>query len=138
VKPIDLWRPWRGPFSASQTERVLRSLPAILYMAMIFLMSATPGEQVPVVIDDRVGHFVLYFGLGVMLMFAAAGFSGEGMTLRHVAGAFVVAAIFAVTDEWHQSFVHGRDSSLRDLLFDFLGAGSAQVLLWSFAGAPSR
>jgi uncharacterized protein YfiM (DUF2279 family) len=138
VRPIDLWRPWRGPFSASQAERVLRTVPAILYMAMIFLMSATPGEQVPVVIDDRIAHFVLYFGLGVTLMLAAAGLSGEGMTLRHVGGAFMLAVIFAVSDEWHQSFVHGRDSSVKDLFFDFLGAGSAQVLLWNVAGAPKR
>lgn len=35
--------------------------------------------------------------------------------------ALVIAGLYAVVDEWHQSFVVGRDSSLLDLLVDFVG-----------------
>jgi VanZ family protein len=35
--------------------------------------------------------------------------------------ACVMASLYAVFDEWHQSFVVGRDSSLLDLLVDFIG-----------------
>lgn len=34
----------------------------------------------------------------------------------------VIAALYACTDEWHQSFVPGRTSTLNDVLIDSLGA----------------
>ena len=44
--------------------------------------------------------------------------------------AFVMAGLYAVLDEWHQSFVVGRDSSLLDLLVDFAGIAIVLFLLY--------
>lgn len=98
------------------------------------MVSSVHGSDVPQVVDDRVAHFVVYFGLGTLTMFSAAGFGPHELTLRHTIAAFAVAVAFAVSDEWHQSFVPGRDSSLKDLIFDTLGAGSAQSLIWLMMG----
>lgn len=43
--------------------------------------------------------------------------------------AFVVALLYAASDEWHQSFVPGRDGTVHDVIID--GAGAALgLLLW--------
>lgn len=36
--------------------------------------------------------------------------------------AFAFAVVFAASDEWHQTFVPGRDGCLRDVLIDTGGA----------------
>lgn len=53
--------------------------------------------------------------------------------------AFVMAGLYAVFDEWHQSFVVGRDSSLLDLLIDFIGIAVVLIVLYrraSLRAAP--
>ncbi|MEX2043905.1 MAG: VanZ family protein, partial [Opitutus sp.] len=42
--------------------------------------------------------------------------------------AFVVAAVFGATDEWHQSFVPGRTSEWADWIADALGAALAVMM----------
>ena len=44
--------------------------------------------------------------------------------------AFAFAAAFAASDEWHQTFVPGRDGCVRDVLIDTGGALLA-ALFWS-------
>jgi len=39
---------------------------------------------------------------------------------------FMFCIFYALSDEWHQSFVLGRTSTIRDVGFDFLG----MVLAW--------
>ena len=41
----------------------------------------------------------------------------------------VVTALYAITDELHQSFVPGRDPSLRDVAIDVAGALMAVAIL---------
>jgi VanZ family protein len=43
-----------------------------------------------------------------------------------------VAVLFAITDEWHQTFVPSREGSPRDVLIDAAGALLALVALWRF------
>lgn len=109
--------------------------PTVVYMILIFLSSSVPGRNLPGVVDDRIAHFLVYFGLGVTTMLSAAGFAPEGISLAHFLAALVVTLLFALSDEWHQSFVAGRDSSAKDLAFDMLGAGSAEALIWVLTGA---
>jgi VanZ family protein len=54
-----------------------------------------------------------------------------------VAGACVIASVYGVFDEWHQSFVPGRYGSLGDVALDALGAVLGVLLAASFAPAAS-
>jgi len=49
---------------------------------------------------------------------------------QEAACAVVIAVLFAVTDEWHQTFVPGRDGRLADVLLDGSGALAAMLGLW--------
>lgn len=52
-------------------------------------------------------------------------------TARHAAGAWLIAVAYAISDEWHQSFVPSRGSSPVDVLIDAGGATLGIVLVWA-------
>jgi VanZ family protein len=101
---------------------VLRWLPALLVMLIIFLFSAQPSSELPN-FDwaDRIvkkGGHVAGYALLALSYWRALGFLPERRWL-----AWCLAILYALTDEFHQSFVPGRGPSMWDvLIFDNLGA----------------
>ena len=68
---------------------------------------------------DKVAHFSVYGLLGTLLCRALRpGWRGAVLAL-------VIASFFGATDEWHQSFVPGRDADVMDWLADTSGAALA-------------
>jgi VanZ family protein len=47
--------------------------------------------------------------------------------------AWLVSAIFAASDEFHQSFVQSRTAAVGDVMFDIVGASVGLVICWWFA-----
>jgi VanZ family protein len=76
-------------------------------------------------------HFVNYFILS-LLLFRAFRAQNKGWALRWSVLAVLLAASYAATDEYHQSFEAGRGPSAMDTLLDTAGASAAQVVVWSF------
>ena len=74
-------------------------------------------------------HLTEYFILGWLLLLAIRG-PEHGWKLRWALLALLIAAGYSATDEWHQSFVPGRNSSAWDSLLDTTGAATAQVDTW--------
>ena len=64
-------------------------------------------------------HAVGYAMLGVAYFFVLP--SRLNVPYR-IAMAFLMTGLFALSDEFHQSFVEGRTSSLRDVSIDMFGA----------------
>ncbi len=101
---------------------VSRWLPALGMMTLIFAFSSVPGEVMP-----RFGwaEFVVKKGahMAAYALLALSFWRGLGWQGRRAGLAWLLAVIYAVTDEVHQSFVPGRQPSLADVLvFDALGA----------------
>jgi VanZ family protein len=46
--------------------------------------------------------------------------------------AWVFTVLYAIFDEWHQSFVPGRVASMKDVMFDSFGAMVALLLIYFF------
>ena len=91
--------------------------PPLALMALIFFLSAQPdlssGLGTADTILRKLAHMVEY-GLLWFLWWRALGYGNP----------LVPAAIaigYAITDEIHQSFVHGRQAAIHDVLID--GAG---------------
>jgi VanZ family protein len=105
----------------------LRWLPALLIMVMIFLISAQPSSHLPNfnwadTFVKKGGHIVGYAVLA-FTYWRALEFKGNKRWV-----AWFLAILFALTDEFHQSFVAGRHSTIWDvMLFDNLGA---LISLW--------
>jgi VanZ family protein len=85
------------------------------------------------VILRKLGHFTEYAILAALLWRGLRGtFTAVGSSLLALA-TFVIAAGFAASDEFHQSFVPSRTASARDVMIDCLGALCAIALCALFA-----
>lgn len=109
-------------------------------MAAIFYISSLPPAQLPVPPgwDDRLLHFLAYFGLGLLLMFSAAAFGADGWPAGRYLMAGTIGILYGASDEWHQSFVPGREASMLDLAFDAVGVVTALIAVRGLLGEVAR
>jgi VanZ family protein len=112
------------------SAHLLRWLPAIACMVLIFMLSDRPGLAIS---DDPsvdgplrfLAHLGIYGVLGFLLVYALGGVAGADGRLRpaqRAVLAFALATLYGVSDEIHQSFVADRTGRLDDVLTDALGA----------------
>lgn len=109
---------------------IWRWFPALFVMAIIFVLSGTPGAELPVFgsldwLIKEGGHLIGYALLGWSYLHGLGKFSRK--TAISACG---LAFLYALTDEYHQSFVPGRDSSVLDLGVDALGAALGAWCRW--------
>jgi VanZ family protein len=102
-------------------------------MGVIFALSATPSLASPLApfsdfILRKLAH-VAEYGILTALLWRAL--RTHLVTTHAVQIAALVAALYAVSDEWHQTFVPGREGSLRDVAVDALGIAGVSVWLRS-------
>ena len=101
------------------------TITTVFYMFFIFYLSHIPQDNLPeqsssgIENIDLLFHFVEYSILGYLLF---QSISVENLlTINPLHGTFVIGILFALSDEYHQSFVPGRHMSLMDIIFDCLG-----------------
>lgn len=103
-----------------------RALP-YAWITFWFLLSATPGEDLPAISHvphlDKVVHATSFMIL--ICLFALAGKRERGEWMPHAIGA---AVMFAILDELHQTRVPGRSPSVLDALADLTGVGLGILL----------
>ena len=81
----------------------------------------------------KLGHFTEYAVLSLFLWRALRA-SLIGKSDAAVAAiSFGLAALFAASDEFHQSFIPTRTASPHDVLVDCIGAAFAIAICWSAA-----
>src|SRR5690349_64608 len=103
---------------------LLRWITLLAWAGMIFLLSNQPGLAVS---DDpgvdrplrRVAHITVYAVLTLLVTWALTGRRQPSARLAIVGG--VLALIYGVTDEWHQTMVPSRSGRPEDLIWDGLG-----------------
>jgi len=115
--------------SRLRSSIALRWAAVIAWMGVIFFLSAqsklpdlTPGLPG---LEEIGGHLIAYGVLAALLWWAL-----RGTGVRYPATwALVLAVSYGATDEFHQSFVPGRDMSLSDLMVDLIGASVALLVV---------
>ena len=104
-------------------------LPPLALMAVIFYFSAQPSLDSGLGLIDQIGRKVIHFAEYALLCFLLwRALETSTNPRRAVLLAFVLASAYAVTDEYHQSFVEGRHGTPVDWLID--SAGAAAAALW--------
>ena len=99
--------------------------PVALYAAALFAASAR--SQLPAFVElfwDKLVHASAWAALALLALRATHGGKAPlrwGATI----GAAALSLTYGLTDEIHQSFVPGRDSSLLDILADGVGTAAA-------------
>src|SRR5699024_1041715 len=123
---------------------IVRFLPMIVWMAVIFYLSAQPAEQSSelstgimhillkfiehiVVIDEGFFHHIVrkgahlsaYFILGILTMFALE--HKINCNRVQIGVSFLIGVFYAASDEVHQLFVPGRSGEIGDVGIDAMG-----------------
>ena len=113
-------------------QRLVRWLPAVSWMTVIFAMSSRRQFPQPPGLStfalSIAAHLLLFGVLALLLLLALAGSKRPAGTVQIVA--VVGAVLYGVSDELHQSFVPGRDASVLDVVVDTIGATIA-VVFWT-------
>jgi VanZ family protein len=104
----------------------------LLYMAFIFYLSSMPEPPLPSAVNDKEAHFSGYALLGLLTARAAAGGFGRRVTRTIALAAIAIAIAYGISDEFHQSFVPGRDADLHDVYADGIGAVMGTVACWAW------
>lgn len=118
--------------AAKRSVLLTRWLVLIAYAALIFYMSSQRrplGDfHMPFASFDKLIHAAVYALLAGL--FAWAMQAWPVVKFKTLALALLLSTAYGLSDEWHQSFVPGRDADLMDVLADFTGALLALRLLW--------
>jgi VanZ family protein len=104
-------------------------LPVLIWMTVIFLFSNQPYSgaiteryfgtyNVPI---RKISHGLEY---AILYLLSRRAFllSGQKWHSKATLLGLVLACLYALTDEWHQSFVPGRSAALSDAGIDSIGA----------------
>lgn len=91
-------------------------IPAILWVILIFILSAIPGSDYPEAVFNYspLAHLVEFFVLTILLLRAVK------LNKKNIWLVLIICSLYAVSDEIHQIFVLNRSASLLDWLLDFL------------------
>lgn len=111
--------------------------PPLVLMAVIFYFSAQPSLSSGLGVIDYVGRKFVHAGEYALLCFlwwrALRTVFDRTMGL---AAAWLVASLYAVSDEYHQTFVDGRHGTWVDVTIDSMGA--ALLALWIYRATRER
>ena len=113
---------------------LVRWMTVVLWMGGIFMLSAIPSLGLPPVSAyagydhprRKLAHVLEYAGLSLLLYRAFRLHVCRPSRAWLLAG--LVAALYAVSDEWHQTFVPGRERTARDVALDGIGVMGACML----------
>jgi hypothetical protein len=109
-------------FLAPNRLRWLSLSLALSWMATIYYLSSQSMPDIDLGFSgqDKVLHMAGYGLLGLLWLGALPRRAG-GYSLWQVALATGIAALYGLSDEWHQSFVPGRSADILDVAADGLG-----------------
>ncbi len=135
---IKYWLPvifWMGiifcmstdAFSSDNTSRIIGPMLYLLFPGM------SPDDVALLHgLIRKAGHVGEYFVLGILLFRAFRGASLQLWQLRWTIAALIIVVFYALSDEFHQSFVATRTASFFDAGIDSIGGILAQlvIVLW--------
>ena len=101
----------------------------VLYCSFIFWLSSKPSLPAPIYFShqDKIHHMGAYFIMGILAWRFFNTLFSKPTTVMIVSLCF--CSIYGMSDEWHQSYVPGREADVLDWLADTLGALIALVTI---------
>jgi VanZ family protein len=107
--------------------------PVVLWMGVIFIFSSYPTVKTSEVLWKeffiKKSAHIIEFGILALLIFRALrntyNLSQKNTNLISI----LLASLYGVTDEYHQSYTSGREPTVRDALFDFVGSFLAVIIV---------
>jgi VanZ family protein len=121
--------------SLNRPDRALiRAIAPLALMALIFYFSAQSSTEHYAwweVIARKLGHVT-----GYALLTALWAWTLQGVVRRPLIWAIGISLAYACTDEYHQTFVHGRNGTPVDVGVDAIGMTIAALAIWLAEKGP--
>lgn len=100
--------------------------PLIIWCVLIFIGSSLPAASAsknPLIdfIFHKLVHIIEY---AILFLFSYKAFN------KKIFLAFLFVFVYSISDEFHQTFVPGRNGKIQDVLVDLIGAGTGGAVLW--------
>jgi len=113
-----------GSFSAGNTSRIIGPL-------ILWLFPRTSPETLAVIhfITRKIAHFTEYAILGFLAARTFRTSSHQAIASRWFLICVTLIVVYALVDEYHQSFVPSRTASLWDSLIDMAGGLTALIII---------
>jgi len=109
--------------------------PILVWMSLIFYISSIPdlepefGSKGVNTLISKMAH-ILEYAILMYLMIRAL--KGENLSLSFqslLQLAFLITLLYAISDEYHQLFVQGREGTFRDVMIDSIGTAIVPLYL---------
>lgn len=99
-------------------------LPTVAYCGLIFYLSSLtiPIEIEQMKLPDKALHFIEYGVLSILFFFSLKKSMPDHNIKTIALLSILFSSLYGVSDEIHQYFVPGRESSMGDVMADFIGA----------------
>ena len=98
-------------------------LPALCCMALIFFLSSLSGSSLSdfgsLDVIIKKGAHITEYAILYFLLFRA--FQSLMVTRRALIVSAVIAVLYSISDEYHQTFVPFREGTVRDVFIDSIG-----------------
>ena len=121
-------------------RRLNKSLPVVLWAFLIFLGSSLPSAKAS---DNGVVDFaahklvhIVEYGVLYLLYYRSVAGNFWDQKIEKVLQSLLFIVLYGAFDEYHQSFVPGRSSRVRDVFVDLLGGVLAYLLWWYLKQKP--
>ena len=117
-------------------KRLWLWLPALVWMSVIFYLSSQTGPGGPEW-QAVVFHIVAYSLLASLYWLGLRG-TTDTPKLYAVLIVIVLATLYGISDEWHQSFTPGRRPDPYDVMVDAAAAAGAALALAAISNRPTK
>lgn len=99
-----------------------------IYCSLIFWLSSQTALPTPMLFEhqDKLHHFSAYFIMGILAWRLVTDYITQPKTIFLISLCF--CSLYGASDEWHQSFVPGRQADILDWVADSIGASIALLL----------
>jgi VanZ family protein len=113
-----------GNFSAGNTSRIIGPL-------VLWLFPDTTPETLLAIhgITRKIAHLTEYALLAILAARAFRGSSRQGVRERWFLASLGLVVVYALLDEYHQSFVPSRTGTIYDSLIDIAGGFAALIIV---------
>lgn len=116
-----------------RASELVKMVPMLIVMGTIFFLSHQPADSISLPAfpgSDKIAHMVAYSFLGWSMLFSIPPrhWKRKSEKLVYCFVLFLVL-LYGISDEFHQSFIPGRQPDLRDIVADMAG-GIAAISSW--------
>ena len=109
-------------------HKFIYGAPVLAYAGLIFFLSSVPKfpDLFPTFSGfDKIAHFCAYYLFGCLICRWLLAERSRFANRHALFLTILIGTLYGISDEWHQSFVPGRDASLWDALTDALAVVTA-------------